>query len=370
MIFKAVSCSRELVIAIFFATSIFPFFSPDVFSQNFPESPDNYFDTGEMKDIFATEISTKDDFPMLSPNFGQNEGDGEDDLFTRDNKTDDNHAVFDDAEPQNSDTQNSETETISEKSDTLQGMKAVFNEALLMFERADRLPEEIPHLSSSDLETIQVQQRRKSEFRKTAAMYEALIQRGIESGPIFYNQGNAWYRAGETARAIVSYRQAQRYMPKNPYLSANLQTLTDGENPAHRARFAALFFWQNGISYPAKFRSSAVLTVFTFFIALWALFAQKGSLFAVALISGLLTAAMILSAGIDWLRFEKMKYGVVCVEQTLLRKGNAERYEPTANAPVLKNTEFTVREQRNTWILIELTTGETGWISRDDACIY
>lgn len=252
----------------------------------------------------------------------------------------------------------------------MQDAETVFKEALLLFETADRLPVEIPHLSGADLETIRVQELRKSEFRKTAALYQGLIHRGIESGFIFYNQGNAWYRAGDTARAIVAYRNAERYMPSHPYLLANIQTVTNSENPAYRARFTSLFFWQNRISYPTKFRFAALASILAFFAGIRALFARKKTSTVTAVISVFLAGAMIFSVGIDWLRFSKTKYGVIGVEQTVARKGNDEQYEPAILEPIFKNTEFTLRDQRGNWILIELSTGENGWIPERDAYLY
>src|SRR3972149_3770731 len=60
------------------------------------------------------------------------------------------------------------------------------------------------------------------DFVKVASMYQEMIDDGAVSGAMFYNQGNAWMRARQPGRAIAAYRQAQRYLPRNPYLQANL----------------------------------------------------------------------------------------------------------------------------------------------------
>ena len=40
---------------------------------------------------------------------------------------------------------------------------------------------------------------------------------------MYYNLGNAYFRAGEYGRAIAAYRKAKPYRPRDPYLEANLR---------------------------------------------------------------------------------------------------------------------------------------------------
>ena len=61
------------------------------------------------------------------------------------------------------------------------------------------------------------------DFLKVAGMYQSILDRGLVSGAVLYNQGNAMMRAGERGRAIAAYREATRYRPTDPYLQANLR---------------------------------------------------------------------------------------------------------------------------------------------------
>src|SRR5690606_32912817 len=61
-----------------------------------------------------------------------------------------------------------------------------------------------------------------ADYLRVAALYQEILDRGTVSGVVLYNQGNAFVKAGEPARAIAAYRQAQRYRPQDPYLAANL----------------------------------------------------------------------------------------------------------------------------------------------------
>jgi tetratricopeptide (TPR) repeat protein len=63
----------------------------------------------------------------------------------------------------------------------------------------------------------------QSKFPEAAAAYEKMIKAGSTSPAIYFNLGNARFKAGETGRAIVAYRQAERLAPRDPDVRANLQ---------------------------------------------------------------------------------------------------------------------------------------------------
>ena len=63
----------------------------------------------------------------------------------------------------------------------------------------------------------------KASLRKPRAGYQKLIEAGQPSGVLYYNLGNAWFKAGQYGRAIAAYLQAQRLNPRDPNLRFNLR---------------------------------------------------------------------------------------------------------------------------------------------------
>jgi tetratricopeptide (TPR) repeat protein len=63
----------------------------------------------------------------------------------------------------------------------------------------------------------------ESKFAEAAAAYEKLAQSGQVSEPLYFNLGNAWFKAGKIGRAIAAYRAAERIAPRDPDVRANLQ---------------------------------------------------------------------------------------------------------------------------------------------------
>ena len=59
-------------------------------------------------------------------------------------------------------------------------------------------------------------------WAEAAAEYERVIAAGWESGNLYFNLGNAWFRAGDVGRAVLDYERARRLLPRDPDVHANL----------------------------------------------------------------------------------------------------------------------------------------------------
>jgi hypothetical protein len=209
------------------------------------------------------------------------------------------------------------------------------------------------------------------DFMKVASMYQEMIDEGTVSGPVFFNQGNAWMKAKQPGRAIAAYRQAQRYRPRDPYLDANLQYALGPTATARRPVIETVLFWQNWLSYPEKFYGAAAAAVLTFCFAIVALFSSRRRLWQRLVLAGAaVTLVLIISTAYDWYRFEYVKHGVIAQADVVARKGNAETYEPALNEKLSEGTEFRLLERRGDWLLIQLPGGQEGWITERETITY
>jgi len=221
------------------------------------------------------------------------------------------------------------------------------------------------------------------DFARVAQQYEQISGATFASGAVLYNQGNAWMRADETGRAIAAYRQALRYRPRDPYLTANLHsalTSAGGQSIALSAGSPIagyVFFWQHWLSYPEKFLLTTCLLAATLMTLLLSQVAggwkrvQRQILWR--RLSFALAAACLLAAAStcwDWYRFDQTTYGVVVADQAVARKGNSETYEAAFNHPLSVGTEFVVLEQRKDWLHIAVGDSATGWLRRRDVQTY
>jgi tetratricopeptide (TPR) repeat protein len=215
------------------------------------------------------------------------------------------------------------------------------------------------------------QAKSPEDYLEAAAMYQAILDHGYVSGAVLYNQGNCFMRAGQRGRAVAAYRQAQRYLGPDPFLDANLAYAL-GSQPPLRSRplVEYLLFWQDWLSYPAKFQIAACGVAVTLALALASLFIHWRLLRRATLVGILISLLLIFSAAYDWYRHQWNVHGVVVQKQAVLRKGDAESYEPALTAALEEGMEFDLVDRRGDWILIRLSGGQEGWLPDKAAQLY
>jgi hypothetical protein len=209
------------------------------------------------------------------------------------------------------------------------------------------------------------------DFLRVAGLYQEVLDRGVVSGAVWYNQGNALVRAGQRGRAIAAYRQAMRYRPRDPYLEANLRSaLGSSGGTARRPMIEYVLFWQDWLSYPEKFAAAIGAAIAAFLLGLAGLFTERRGLARLATAGLLVVLILGLSATYDWYRYDCLTHGVIVERQTVARKGNAQSYEPALTGALVEGTEFTLLEDRAQWLLIRLAGGQEGWVPQQAAVTY
>lgn len=67
----------------------------------------------------------------------------------------------------------------------------------------------------------------EGDFEGAAARYQAVLEAGMESAALHYNLGNAHFRLGRLADAVVAYERAVRLDPGNADARANLALIAE-----------------------------------------------------------------------------------------------------------------------------------------------
>lgn len=210
------------------------------------------------------------------------------------------------------------------------------------------------------------------EFIGVAAMYQELLDppNNFVSGEVYYDLGNAWIRAKQPGRAIAAYRQAERYLPREPHLEENLHEALKADPAAHRPILETILFWQNWLSYPEKFYLATGAIILTLLAAAAGLFTPRRMLKRVVWGLAAVSLLTVFSALYDSWRFDYIKHGVTVEAEVSARKGNAESYEPALTENLAEGTEFRLLDRRSNWLLIRLPGGQEGWIPEKAAVVY
>jgi len=208
---------------------------------------------------------------------------------------------------------------------------------------------------------------KEGKYAEAAGEYEHLARSGVESGPLYFNLGNAYFKAGDHGRAILNYERAVRFMPGDPDLLANLsyaQSLSGSTTCAPP-------LWRR-VAFPLSDRMSthrlgwittALYTLLFLVLAtqrLWSprprwllyvaatlgiLLIVSGSSFAYQALADRRPAAVVTRGGEASVRFEPAESGTV---HYTLKEGSLVR----------------VLEPREGWLQVERCDGRRGWIER------
>jgi hypothetical protein len=60
-------------------------------------------------------------------------------------------------------------------------------------------------------------------YTEAIDLYQGLVEAGAKDGRLFYNLGNAHFKAGDLGRAVLNFRRAQRLLPRDGDVAANLE---------------------------------------------------------------------------------------------------------------------------------------------------
>ena len=209
----------------------------------------------------------------------------------------------------------------------------------------------------------------QGRYAAAVEAYEAVLQFGLASGNVYFNLGNAYFKAGQAGRAILNYERARRFLPSDPDVAANLQfvrSLTGAEMCPPRLWQRLLFPLAHTLA-PDRLvwcASAAYTLLFVIFAAyqLW----QRRSRWLLYAGWGLAALLVVLTLSLvqqlrtsDWQR-----------HAIVLTKGdNPVRFEPapsgTVHFSVTQGTLVQVLDIREDWRQIARCDGRRGWIEKD-----
>jgi len=209
---------------------------------------------------------------------------------------------------------------------------------------------------------------RDGRYAEAAAEYEKVVALGLESSPLYFNLGNAYFKVGDRGKAILYFERALRLHPNDPDVEANLafaQSLNNVE-PCSPPWWHRVIFPLAGVA-PATVLLGLAGLLYGVVFALLA--AQR--LLATAprwlgLVAGSLAlATLVLAAsGLQ----QAYIHGVQSHAVVIAEGETAARFEPADNGTVhysLKQGSLVrVLDQREGWLQVVRCDGRRGWMPR------
>ena len=213
---------------------------------------------------------------------------------------------------------------------------------------------------------------RMERFSQAALLFEQLIEGdenalAVRNSSLYVNLGNAQLQCERLGAAIVAFRKALALDPGHTQAQQNL-TYARSLLPAWIQRepertFSSSFFFWNRYWRP---QTTALLAAVCFALALGFLAIGKANDFTVLqwVAWPLFLVWGILFVSVWMARSYPNPYDTVLVNETLVYSADSENSSPRITEPLPSGVEARGIQERDRWIEIEFSEGETGWVPR------
>jgi tetratricopeptide (TPR) repeat protein len=213
----------------------------------------------------------------------------------------------------------------------------------------------------------------EGRFEAARDLYLQATTTGVRDSRLFYNLGNACFKAGQLGEAILWYERALRLAPRDPDIAHNLRyaraVKVDSDPEPGSLVWRAL---DRAFSYPTLNElcvATSVFLVLLFGLGSWRILGrrQPGTLWTV-----LTGASLVLLVGSGlWLGTRMHRSGMP--EAVLIATAGSARSGPDQDQTVVfqahEGTKFQVERQQDGWVLVRLANGLGGWLPSDQVAL-
>jgi len=216
---------------------------------------------------------------------------------------------------------------------------------------------------------VQANQFYKStNYSKAIQLYKQAESLGFAPGGLYYNLGNAYYRAGDLGRAIAAYLKARQLLPRDSDVLENLNTarsqisdkIAVSSPPAALRQF--LFIYYNFSVDELLWMTAITIAVFFVLLSIYA-FWQNSIVKKITKFVVILLIIIGVTAAIKYYNFSKHSTAVIITKEALVRSGPDKSY---AEIFVLHDgTEVKIIEKRDKAAKIKVD-GKKGWVNLND----
>jgi tetratricopeptide (TPR) repeat protein len=208
----------------------------------------------------------------------------------------------------------------------------------------------------------------EAKFSEAAAAYERLLQGGAVSEALYFNWGNAQFKAGHIGRAIAAYRQAEDLAPRDPDLRANLKFAREQvQGPTLRPG------WRERLLGTLSLNEGSLLAAVALWFWLLLLVARqvkpslRPPLRHLTLATALLTMLLGATLGLNLRARLSDQTAIVIANDVAVRNGPFEE-SPTAFT-VRDGAELRVLDRKDDWLQVSADARRVGWTARRNVLV-
>ncbi len=208
----------------------------------------------------------------------------------------------------------------------------------------------------------------QGKFNEAATNYADIIRSGQASAPVYFNLGNAFFKAGQIGRAILAYRHAKAIAARDPDILANLQFARNQvQGPGLSQTAISRYLGKLSLNEWTLAAAAAVWLCFLLMmLAQWRpawRTALRGWTFTCAATAVLVCGCL----GAQYYRLRVHPTAVIIAADAPLHQAPlAESPSPLA---LHDGAEVRVLDRKDDWVQVSADNRRIGWIQREQAVV-
>ena len=217
------------------------------------------------------------------------------------------------------------------------------------------------------------QRYQEGNFDGALERYAQILDNGLESGELYYNIGNTYFKLGELGPAILYYERARRLMPGDDDLLANLdlaRSLTADDIAPLRGfwLFRTVGWWVGLLPRGALAWLVAIAYLTAISAAILVILRPSTVLGAwglrVAIAGAIVTLVFGVNLAVRELGVGAAEEAVIMAEETAVQSAPSDDSALQIFA-VHEGTKVRTDRRSDAWIEIILEDGKVGWVRAD-----
>ena len=212
----------------------------------------------------------------------------------------------------------------------------------------------------------------QENYAEAITLYEQIATNGNEGAILFYNLGNAYYKSGENAKALLWYERALKLDPSDEDIQHNIafvnRKIIDKIDAVPETLFAQ---WWRKVTDLMTERQWAVLSIigsFLLFLSIGAyLFARSGGLRTTGFVTFWISIIVIVFSVIFANRQKEKatQHTEAIVMDLVVDAKNAPNASGKNLFVIHEGLKVQITNEMNGWVEIRLPNGEKGWIAQN-----
>jgi tetratricopeptide (TPR) repeat protein len=207
----------------------------------------------------------------------------------------------------------------------------------------------------------------EGNYTTAAELYEDIVSRGVESGNLFYNLGNAYFKIGQKGKALLNYERARKLIPNDEDVFANtsfVRTVLDARQPEENYKwYEKLYIIVRDIFGPGAWFINTVILfhIICFFLGVSIfIFSFRKTAYISSAVVGVFFLLSLFFFAKSYYFKKNIERGVVIVPKIEVR------YSPSYSGAVAfeltEGIQASILRQEGEWSQIRLNRKSSGWI--------